>query len=606
MEGINESILTGYPNMISYECAKKIIEQMEKNICKIKIDNEQGTGFFCKIPFPDKNHLLPVFITNNHIINEEALNKNDIIITISIREKEKIKEINLNNRIKYTNKHFDTTIIELKEKDEIKDYLEIDDIILDDILYNKNNNKEYEDKTAYIIQYPKGNLSVSYGILRTKLSKNNFNFNHLCSTENESSGSPIQNLNNKVIGIHTQGGKENINKNKGTFLNYPIKEFIKKFCKDNYNVINNNLNENENLIKEINMKYKLEIQDNNISKLEKSYHPLGNEILKDLSKIEFKKLKILSLQYYDISDIKVLENAKFETLETLNFRSNNISDINILEKVNFPELKCLSFYDNKISDINVLENVKFEKLEYLNLGENKLTDISILEKVNFKELKTLYLDKNKITDITVLEKVNFEKLELLNISGTDITDIDILEKVNFKELKQLDLYKIKISNIDVLKRVNFEKLEILNLNENPKLDLSPLEKVNFKELKELYLENNYISDINFLEKFNFEKLEKLDLSGNEISDINILEKVKFKELKGLYLKNNKISNINIFYKTNFNSLKKLYLNNNEIYDIKVLEKFSFEELNIENNKINMIKSLVTIGKLKYYCTEFKM
>ena len=29
-----ESILTGYPNIISYECTKKIIQQMERNICK--------------------------------------------------------------------------------------------------------------------------------------------------------------------------------------------------------------------------------------------------------------------------------------------------------------------------------------------------------------------------------------------------------------------------------------------------------------------------------------------------------------------------------------------------------------------------------------------
>ena len=41
-----ESILTGYPNIISYEYTKTIIDQMEKNICKIKVGNEQGTGFF--------------------------------------------------------------------------------------------------------------------------------------------------------------------------------------------------------------------------------------------------------------------------------------------------------------------------------------------------------------------------------------------------------------------------------------------------------------------------------------------------------------------------------------------------------------------------------
>ena len=73
MEGIKEDLLTGYPNVISYECTKNILEQMEKVIFKIKVGKNQGTGFFCKIPFPDVNNKLPVFISNNHIINKDLL-----------------------------------------------------------------------------------------------------------------------------------------------------------------------------------------------------------------------------------------------------------------------------------------------------------------------------------------------------------------------------------------------------------------------------------------------------------------------------------------------------------------------------------------------------
>jgi hypothetical protein len=34
----------------------KIVSQMEKSICKINNDKENkvGTGFFCKLPFPDR------------------------------------------------------------------------------------------------------------------------------------------------------------------------------------------------------------------------------------------------------------------------------------------------------------------------------------------------------------------------------------------------------------------------------------------------------------------------------------------------------------------------------------------------------------------------
>ncbi len=64
---------------------------MEMSICKIKIGKEQGTGFFCKIPFPDKNNLLKVLITNNHVIGEDILYKKDSKITIYIKEKKKNK-----------------------------------------------------------------------------------------------------------------------------------------------------------------------------------------------------------------------------------------------------------------------------------------------------------------------------------------------------------------------------------------------------------------------------------------------------------------------------------------------------------------------------------
>ena len=55
--------------------------------------------------------------------------------------------------------------IKIKKKDGIKNYLELDDIVLNDILYEDNKNKEFIDKTVYIIQYPESELSVSYGIL---------------------------------------------------------------------------------------------------------------------------------------------------------------------------------------------------------------------------------------------------------------------------------------------------------------------------------------------------------------------------------------------------------------------------------------------------------
>ena len=45
---------------------------MKNYICKIFLPNgTKATGFFCKISFPDKNRLLTVLMTNNHVINED-------------------------------------------------------------------------------------------------------------------------------------------------------------------------------------------------------------------------------------------------------------------------------------------------------------------------------------------------------------------------------------------------------------------------------------------------------------------------------------------------------------------------------------------------------
>ena len=109
-------------NLISYEFTKKIINQMERNICKFKLDKKQYTGFFCKIPFPNKDNMLPVLMTNNHAINENILNTKGAKISVDIYEELNTKYLNLNDRIKYTNETYNKTIIEIKEANKIKNY----------------------------------------------------------------------------------------------------------------------------------------------------------------------------------------------------------------------------------------------------------------------------------------------------------------------------------------------------------------------------------------------------------------------------------------------------------------------------------------------------
>ena len=73
MEDDKEGQSKGGSNGLINEEDKKLIAQIGKSICKTKIGLKQGTGFFCKIPFPSEDSLLPVFMTNNHIINNDLL-----------------------------------------------------------------------------------------------------------------------------------------------------------------------------------------------------------------------------------------------------------------------------------------------------------------------------------------------------------------------------------------------------------------------------------------------------------------------------------------------------------------------------------------------------
>ena len=357
-------LIRGSP-IVSYEKTKYIIQQMENILCNVKVKDCSCTGFFCRIPFPDINNMLPVLITANQVIREELLNQNDAKIYITFKNDQNFIELNLNNRMKYTNREYDIAIIEIKDSDKINNYLDLDDYIIDDILKEDNNiNNIYKEKKQelYTVQYVYDKLSVSYGAL-SRISQNiNYEFYHKCSTDSGSSGAPVFNLyNNKVIGIHKQGDlkfKENI----GTFLSYPIKEFIIFNYKLDY----------EKLLKEFNSKYNLNIKDTKIEKLDLRWKGLGNIGFEDLCKIEFKELKELILNNNNISEIKILSKAKFKKLEILDLSQNKISNINIFENINFKGLKQLYLCYNNISDIKVFERANLKNLEILYLNDNKI------------------------------------------------------------------------------------------------------------------------------------------------------------------------------------------------------------------------------------------
>ena len=393
-----EKLIKGQPIPVSIEDTKKIIFQMENCICKIYLKNgETGTGFFCKIPF--NNNSLPVLITNNHVLNENDIN-NDKIIDIMINN-DVVKKIKIDNlRKKYTDKNIDVTIIEIKpNKDGIDNYLEIDDIIKKEKEFIEQN---FKKKSIYIMQYPNEKLCVSYGLINDIM--DNIKINHLCSTEEGSSGSPILSLNTlKVIGIH-YGSSSNKNKylNFGTFIKYAIDEF------DKYN---KNENKNEN---EINIIYKTNEEgmenifgekfvENNKNNIELIINGNKNSLI---NKYELKKGE---------NNIKLIIKNKITNLEYMFYDCKslkNIEELKYLDTKNINNFSGMFYGCSSLSDIKALENWNVSNgndFNWMFLGCSSLSDIKALENWNVSNGNYyigMFRECSSLLDIKALENWN--------------------------------------------------------------------------------------------------------------------------------------------------------------------------------------------------------
>ena len=143
---------------------KLILQQMEKNICKIKLEYGFGTGFFCLIPINDYESL-SVLITNHHVLNEKNfLQGKQIHISIN-NDKERYKILMENSRRIYTNKKYNISIIEIKKSDGLNgdSFLEIDDQIFN----SKVDELYYKGRSIYLLCYGTDqNSKYSIGIIK--------------------------------------------------------------------------------------------------------------------------------------------------------------------------------------------------------------------------------------------------------------------------------------------------------------------------------------------------------------------------------------------------------------------------------------------------------
>ena len=252
---IKEINPNNYCDSIFTEALPLITEQAKKSVCKIITKKGgTGTGFLCKIPFPDSFTLLPVLITCYHVLEKkDIMEGNTIELNFNNEEKKIILTMDKSRRFFVNDEKYDITIIEIKHNDgiDMNNFLDVDDCLykndnLKDIYSNRNN--------IYLIDYPNGLKSkISFGKIK-EININNYKIEYKCTTDKGSSGSPIFNISNyKIIGIHNADHPK-FEFKIGTVLKLPINEFfINEIQKNKINIGNIKDNKSDKNEKKINL-----------------------------------------------------------------------------------------------------------------------------------------------------------------------------------------------------------------------------------------------------------------------------------------------------------------------------------------------------------------
>ena len=536
-----ESEKNKYEMPITSEQSEKIIRQSKIYICKIYILLRCGTGFLCKIPFPDKNNYLPVLMTNNHVMNKEELLKvKKLEITFDDDKIKKIININPERRIYSIKKEYsyDLTIIEIfPEEDNIFHFFEIETIDV---------TKNFENESIYILQYPyikevdKGinitrhNCSISYGkIIKVK----NNEILHDCSTERGSSGGPILLLKNyKIIGIHkcsyNHGDKYiNMDANAGTSLKEPIENFNLMFAdkkiKNNYTNC---------IICEYNIKNNEEFD---------LLHDFNNQNL-DLT-VEFNKL-------YNKG-----KNKKILLEENINiFIDDQLIKFTFKYKTNKNKINVKFIFHEKIKDLSFIF-YKCKYLQHIDLSPFNSINVNNMsymfgECESLKSIDFFSFNTSNVTNMTGMFS-GCESLEAIDLSSFDTKNVTHMNEMfyNCSSIKRLDLTK-------------FNTINVVNMN---KMFYSCF------SLKFLYFNsfktNNVIDMAEMFSKCS--SLKSLDLSNFNTS--------KVINMDGMFGFCSKLENINIksFNTNKVTNMKLMFIS---CISLKSLDLSSFNTINVKN------------------------
>ena len=518
----NEGYIDKSPIPVSIKDTEKIIDQMKKCVCKIKNDKVKGTGFFSKIPY--KNELKNVLITCNHILDENDIKNGNILLSINNEETYKNIKIEVDdNRLIFTDKDLDITIIEIIKKDNIENninsYLEVDKRLKFEFI------KEiYQKESLYILNYPKGeDIVVSYGILNDI---NNKEIYHNCSTEQGSSGSPIISLKTfQLIGIHKASCLHK-NLNKGLFIKYVIDELnkikIKKFIlkiENNlmniFNKIENKIiNTENNQIKEITILYKIDKKYSKMRIFGKNFvknnkkkckmiiegheekikefinvdETLKNKYIFEIKLKDFQNITDMSYMFsnndlYEYNGIFLLPDiSKWDTknITNMSYMFNNCKDLSSLpeiSKIDTKNVTNMSFMFSNccnleyLPDISKWDTKNCTNMSYMFDNCNKLVYLPGIYKWNTKNVTNMsYMFSNCHNLVSLPDISKWDTKNVIDISDMfsnchtleSLPDISKWKTQNFKDIRSMFYYCINITSLPDISKWNTKHVTNIN------------------------------------------------------------------------------------------------------------------------------------------------
>jgi len=572
-----EKYLDKHPRSLSKMQIKRIYEQMNKSICKI-VDHK-GSGFICRIPYPNNLNLLPVLITCNHVLKNEDV-KPGSEIKLVFEEEEKILKIDDERKIyKSLKDEYDTTIIEIKKTDgfDFKNFLEVDENI-----FNDNLDKLFKNKTIYVIHYPKVD-EIKYTVDVIHLI-DDFKIRHFCETDYGSSGSPILSLDTfKVIGIHSGHAATKLY-NVGTIIKYPIDGLIK--------VAPPKIEKNEILLKIIirkdDINKEIYFLDNGSFKHEEDEGKIHNN-LEELNEnntkiyinnIEHKYCKYFKPEKKGIYELKIEINFPIKNCSYMFSCCNNIIDFDF-SSFNTRSITNMSYMFSSCQGIRRINLSSFDTKNVTNMSNMfsyciNLTeiDLSSFYTSNVTNMSKMFTWCPNLTKINI---ENFDVSKVIDMNGMfhtceSLISIDLSSFIA-KSATNVSCMFRGCEALQYIKFFDFDGENITNMKEMfldcPSLTYLDLESFNTRNVTDMSNMFYGCQKLKFINFANFNTKNVISMSGmffacTNLTELNLMsfDTKNVKNMNEMFSMCTSLENllIGFFDLTNIESFNKMFKN----------------------------------------------